>query len=128
MAEHGISKGEALAILQRKIVAAEEEHSDKFKTFSEDPTVPDTIRRYVELIRLATGGLHVWASCTPRYQRNATRTENAKRAGLIGTNYEQLSWIRRRSGSGFVLGFWILIVVLVFLAQGAFSSSYRFRF
>ncbi|CEN60333.1 hypothetical protein ASPCAL02774 [Aspergillus calidoustus] len=127
MAEHGISKKEALAILQRKIVAAEQEHSDNYISFSEDKTMPDNIRQYVELIRLATGGLHVWASCTPRYQRNAMRSENAKGAGLIGTNYERLSWIGPRSGSGFVLGFWILIVVLVFLAQGAFSSSYRFR-
>jgi hypothetical protein len=127
MAEHGISKKEALAILQRKIVAAEQEHSDNYISFSEDKTMPDNIRQYVELIRLATGGLHVWASCTPRYQRNAKRSENAKGAGLIGTNYERLSWIGPRSGSGFVLGFWILIVVVVFLAQGAFSSSYRFR-
>ncbi|KAL4736122.1 hypothetical protein BDV11DRAFT_173178 [Aspergillus similis] len=128
MAEHGISKEEALAILQRKIVAAEQEHSDHYISFTEDKTMPDNIRQYVELIRWATGGLHVWASCTPRYQRNATRTENAKGAGLMGINHERLSWIRPRSGPGFVLGFWILIVVVVFLAQGALSSSYRFRF
>jgi hypothetical protein len=129
MAEHGISEQDALALLRQKIVAAEKDHSDKFKTFAEDETVPDNIVRYVDMMRLATGGLHVWASCSPRYQRKEARAHDLKRLGILGIwTWKLLSCIGQYLGPGF--GFAFLCLVAVVLMQRAFvppSSVFNFH-
>ncbi|KAL3484786.1 hypothetical protein BJX62DRAFT_243622 [Aspergillus germanicus] len=125
MAEHGISPEDALALLRQKIVTAEKNHRDKFKTFADDKTVPDNIRRYVDMMRLATGGLHVWASCTPRYQRKRTRAQDQdlKRSLMRGIwNWKLLSCLWQYLGFGF--GFAFLCLLGVLLLQRAFGPSF----
>jgi hypothetical protein len=130
IAEHGISEQDALAFLRQKIMAVEQEHNDKFKTLAEDKTVSDNIRRYVDMMRLATGGLHVWASCTPRYQRKDTRAhnQNLKRSWMRGIwNWNLLSCLWENWGFGFGVAFLCLGVVL--LMQRAVVPSFSgFRF
>ncbi|KAJ0415666.1 hypothetical protein BJY00DRAFT_293090 [Aspergillus carlsbadensis] len=105
MAQHSVSKEEALAILRQKVVAAEEDHGVRFRAFSEDTAVPENVRRYVEMMRLATGGLHVWASCTPRYQRKVAKAQDVEGSGMRVASRELLSsiWQHLRFGFGFTL-------------------------